>query len=240
MRLLLISILAIAILTPSCREVFGKKVKGDGNVSAETRTASNFNSISVSDAVDVYVSQDSTYSVRIETDKNLMEYVEISEEGGVLDIGIKKGVNTKPSKGINVFVSAPEFRKLSASGACDIVSTTRLTSTGSLSVKVTGAGEAVLDVSVPTVNVDLTGASKLRMKGETKELDVDGTGSSDIECFDLMAENVSVSITGAGDASVFASVNLDVRVTGSGSVKYKGSPSVNQKISGAGSVRKVE
>ena len=69
---------------------------------------------------------------------------------------------------------------------------------------------------------------------------VDGSGSSHFRCFDLMAEIVSVDISGAGDAEVFASVKLDVDVSGAGSVKYKGNATVSQKVSGSGSVSKVE
>ena len=35
--------------------------------------------------------------------------------------------------------------------------------------------------------------------------------ATDVKCFELMAENVDVDISGAGDAEVFASVKLDVR-----------------------------
>ncbi len=66
------------------------------------------------------------------------------------------------------------------------------------------------------------------------------SGSTDIKCMELMAENVDVHITGAGDAEVFASVKLDVSVSGAGNVKYKGNAVVNKSVSGAGSVKKVE
>ena len=237
-NLLLVSILLL-LAASSCRRFFGKKVKGSGNVVTQVRQVSGFSSVNVSSSIDVYLSQDSLYSVSVETDDNIAPHIETYEEGGTLYIDIEKNYNPRPTKAIKVHVSAPVYRRLSASGASDLFSTERLEGVESLAVKLTGASDTQLDLKAPKVSAELTGAGGLRIKGETRGLQVKGTGSSDMECFEMMAENVTVKITGSGDAEVFASLSLDVNVTGSGSVKYRGNPGVSQKISGAGSIRKV-
>jgi hypothetical protein len=78
------------------------------------------------------------------------------------------------------------------------------------------------------------------LKSQTKDFTVRGSGSTEIKSFGLLAENVEVRISGAGDADVFASVKLDVTVSGAGSIRYKGNPTVNQKMSGAGNIKKVD
>ncbi|MBL0130494.1 MAG: DUF2807 domain-containing protein [Chitinophagaceae bacterium] len=80
----------------------------------------------------------------------------------------------------------------------------------------------------------------LHFGGDTKDFSVQGSGSTDINCFELFAENTKVELSGAGDAEVFASVKLDVHVSGAADVKYKGNANVSQEVSGAGSVKKVE
>jgi hypothetical protein len=239
MKNILFFSLIILLAATSCRRVFGKKVKGSGNVTTETRQIGGFTSVDVSSSIDLYLSQDSSYSVRVETDDNIIKHIETYEEGGVLYIEIEKNFNPRPSNDIKVHVSAPALRKITASGACDVFSSERLTYAEGFSLKLSGASDGELDVKAPKLTANLTGAGKLKLKGETRDLEIKGTGSSEIEGFEMMAENVSVKITGAGDADVFASVSLDVNVTGSGSVRYKGSPSVSQKISGAGSLKKV-
>ncbi len=239
MKKLFAVILLFSVLAISCRQITGKRVKGSGNITSEARQVTGFVSVNVSDAIDVYLAQDSVSAVRVETDDNLLEHVETYEEGGILYIDIQKGYNPRPTENIKVHVTAPIFRKLSASGSCDIYTKSRLTSNESVAIRLSGASDADLDIKAPKITADLTGAGSLKLRGETRDLQIDGTGSSNLKCFEMMAENVSVKITGAGDADVFASVSLDVKVTGSGSVQYKGNPSVNQKISGAGSVKKV-
>jgi hypothetical protein len=239
MKQVFAAILLFSFFTTSCGRVLGKRVKGSGNIRTEIRNLSGFSNVKVSSSIDVYLSQDSAWSVKVETDDNLIQHIETYVEGDILYIDIEKNYNPKPTDALKVHVSAPLFQKLTASGACDVQSTGRLTSNGEFGIKLTGASDAKLDLKAPKVTADLTGAGSLALQGETKDLQLKGTGSSEMECFGMMAENVSVKITGAGDADVFASISLDVNVTGSGSVKYKGSPSVNQKISGAGSVKKV-
>jgi hypothetical protein len=199
-----------------------------------------YNSIDVSGDIDVYVKQDSSQSVKVVTDDNLQEYLSIRENGGVLYIDVRRNYNLRPSSEIKVYVTGPVFRKFDASGACNFYTENQISSNEDIAIELSGASDAKLDLKAPRITGDLTGAGSLTLKGETKDLELDGTGSSNLKCLGMMAENVDVDITGAGDAEVYASVKLDVSVTGAGSVKYKGNANVNQKVSGAGSVKKIE
>ena len=236
-KILFFSILLVFVT--SCK-YFGKRVKGSGKVVSESRAVTGYNSVDVSSSIDLYIKQDSAYSIRVETDDNLMEYIDTYEEGGTLYIEQQNRTRLSPSSDIKVYVSGPSFRKLTASGACDIYTQGLITGTESVAIKLTGSSDAELEINAPRVTADLTGAGSLKLSGQTKDLDLDGTGSSSMKCIGMLAENVEVGITGAGSAEVFASVKLDVKVTGSGSVKYKGNAAVNQRISGAGSIKKIE
>ena len=240
MRKLFILLCIPAIVLTSCRGIFGKRVLGDGNIKSETRSVSDFDGVNVSGAIDLYVKQDATRSLRIEADANLLSYLEVSNEDGILVIKPKNGFNLKPTKDIKVYASSPVFKKLEASGACDIFSENQVTSSEAMSIDLSGSCDAKVDVKAPKITSDISGACKVELKGETKDFSIDGSGSTDVKCFELLAENVSISISGAGDAEVYASSKLDVDVSGAAGVKYKGNASVNQKISGAGSVKKVD
>ncbi len=237
-KLLLLSLLP-SLLFSSCG-LFGKRVRGSGNISSETRSVTGYTSVDVSGNIDVYVKQDSAYTVKVETDDNLLELVTVREEGGVLHIHTRKGFNLNSTSGIKVYVSGPDFRRFEASGSCDIFSENQLTSSGSVDIDLSGSCDAKLDLRSPKISADISGSGSVDLKGETRDLFVDGTGSSSFKCIDLKAENVEVDITGSGSAEVYASVRLDVDVTGSGSVKYLGNAAVSQKVSGSGSVRKVQ
>lgn len=238
-RLSLIAIFCISIFT-SCQHVFNDKIKGNGTIKTEIRTAGIFTSVGVGGNIDLYVKQDSARHIKIEADENLLQYIEVTMEGDKLIVQPKDGYNLTGSKAIKVYVSSPVFNKLEASGACDIIGENKITSTEAMEIDLSGASDVKLELKAPKVDAELSGAGLVELKGETKDFSVSGSGSSDIKCMELMAENVDVHISGAGEAEVFASVKLDVSVSGAGNVKYKGNAVVNKNISGAGSVKKVE
>lgn len=239
-KLIILLYIIPALVFTSCRGIFGKRVLGDGNIKTETRSVGDFDGVNVSGSIDLYVKQDASRSLRIEADANLLSYLEVYTEGSSLVVRPKNGFNLKPTQDIKVYVSSPLFKKLEASGACDIFSENQVTSAEPLSIDLSGSCDTKIDVKLPKVSADISGACKLELKGETKDFEVDGSGSTDVKCFDLLAENVNISIAGAGDAEVYASAKLEVDVSGAAGVKYKGNASVNQKISGAGSVKKVD
>ena len=56
---------------------------------------------------------------------------------------------------------------------------------------------------------------------------------------DLIADDVSVSIAGSGDAGVTANKSLDVSVAGSGDMRYGGTVAAAKScVAGSGSVRR--
>ena len=237
----LIILLAVPLLFfTSCREIFGKRINGDGNIKSESRTAGSFNSVDVGGAVDLYLKQDAGQSITIEADANLMQYIDVFNEGDKLVVKTKNGFNLNPSRDIKVSVSAPLFRKIGASGACDVFTVNQLVSNEPFSLELSGASNGKLDVKAPSIDTDLSGACGVEFKGETKDLSAEGSGSVNFKCFDLLAENVKVDISGAGDAEVYASQKLNVEVSGAAGVKYKGNANVSQSVSGAGSVKKVD
>ena len=240
MKKLLFLLVLPAMLFTSCREIFGKRVIGDGNLKTESRSAGQFNNVDVSGSIDLYVKQDSTRGIKIEADQNLMEYIEVFSEGNKLVVRSKKGFNLRPSQDIKVYVTSPIFTKFELSGACDIFSQNQIMSADPIEIEMSGSCDGKLDLKAPRVATDLSGACSIEIKGETKEFTAGGSGSTGFKCFQLMAENVQVDISGAGDAEVFASVKLDVGVSGAAEVKYKGNASVSQKVSGAESVKKVD
>src|SRR5437762_11836200 len=104
MRHIFIAALSFLVLFSSCREIFSKRIRGNGNIVTQSRSTGNFNSIHVSGNIDVYASQDSSTSVKVETDENLQEYIEVINDGNTLRIHPKDGYNPRSGRTIKVFV----------------------------------------------------------------------------------------------------------------------------------------
>jgi hypothetical protein len=240
MRQIIIIAASSLLLFSSCREIFAKRIRGNGNITTQTRSAGEFNSIDVSGNINVYARQDSSSSIKVEADENLQQYIETIDEGNVLRIKSREGYNLKSRSPIKVYVSSAMFKKFEASGACDVFSEGKITSSSDVAFDLSGACNVTMDVNAPKISVDMSGAGSIKLKGETKDFRVEGSGSTDIKCIDLLAENVDLDISGAGDAEVYASVKLTGSISGAADVRYKGSAQTDIHTSGATSVKKID
>jgi hypothetical protein len=241
MQKLLVSGFVALFLFSSCIYLGGKRVKGNGNIITETRSVSSFDEVEVHGALDVYVSSGETSPVRIEGDENLMKYIVVDQDGDRLEIRTKSGYNLRPSRKMKIHVTSPRFVKLSVSGACNIIGENKIVTPDDLELHVSGAGDIRAEADAPKISASISGSGNVDLRGNTRDFDLDLSGAGKARCYDLMAENTRVSISGAGSAEVYASVELKANVSGAGSVRYKGNASkVDQQISGAGSVKKSD
>jgi hypothetical protein len=232
--------LALPLILGSCRHILGKRVRGNGNIRTEDRSVSTFKDVDVSGAAKVYVSQSEHSSVKLEGDENLLPYIEVIQEGDKIRVRNKPGFNLIPTGDLKVYVSTPVYNNIDASGACDIIGQTKISNPENLEMHVSGAGDIQMEVDAPRLKAQVSGSGSINLKGQTRDVDLDLTGAGHAHCYELLAENTKVEISGAGSAEVYASVRLDADVSGAGNVSYKGNASdVNQHVSGAGSVKKV-
>lgn len=241
MRKFFLFVLPVIILTASCRMMGGKRVEGNGNIKTEERAVSAFSRVEVHGSIDVHVTQGELKPIRIEGDENLLQYIEINQQGNKVEVRNKRGYNLDPSTDMKIYVTSPDFSDIDVSGACDIIGETKISNSDKLRLHVSGAGDIKMEVDVPQVTADISGSGSVNLKGKTRDFSCDLSGAGKARCFDLLAENSKIDISGAGEAEVYASIKLDAQVSGAGSVAYKGNATtVNQKVSGAGSVKKVE
>ena len=233
--------LALTITVGSCRNIMGKRIHGNGNIKTEDRHVSNFKNVDVSGATKVMISQGDQPSVKVEGDENLLQYIEVEQEGDRIRIKERPGFNLRPSGDIRVYVTAPVFNNIDASGASDIIGQNKISNPEEMKMHVSGAGDIKMELDAPRLSFQLSGAGSIYVKGQTKEVDLEMSGAGSAHFYELLSENTQVNLSGVGSAEVYASVKLDATVSGVGSIEYKGNASdVSQHVSGVGSVHKAE
>ncbi|MFN8289919.1 MAG: head GIN domain-containing protein [Chitinophagaceae bacterium] len=240
MRRLFPALIALTVILSSCFLDGGKRLRGSGTIKTDVRNEKGFQNIEVQGAIKVFVRQDSGYAVKVEADDNLQDHIEVYVDKQTLVIRPEKGFNLRPTRSIKVYVSGPSFRDFDISGASSIRSDNRLSGQDELSIELSGASEAEVDVKCPKVSIDASGASTATLNGETKDLQISNTGASSAKCYQLLTENAVVEVSGASHAEVAASVKLDANASGASNIRYKGNAALTQDVSGAGSVKKVD
>lgn len=239
MRKIIFSLPLLFMLFSSCF-TGGHRVRGNGNLSEQTRNIGGFNAVEVEGGMDVVLIPGNTHTVRVSADENLLEYIKTEKKGTRLVISTRRRYNLDPKAGLKIYVTAPELREIDVTGSGTVTSQSRLVYNNRLSIDITGSGDVRLDVDAPEIQAEATGSGNTSLSGQTRSFRAAINGSGELRCFNLLSENTNVEISGSGSAEVHASKRLDIEINGSGSVAYKGNPSVNQDIAGSGDIRKVE
>jgi len=216
-----------------------KKVKGNNNVTTETRTTSDYSSIGVAGFFDVDLVDGEEGHITLEGESNLLEYVITEVKDGSLKIKVKKGVNLKPSMGkkIHVTVTVKDIKGVSLAGSGDIVSKVSLKAS-TFKTSLAGSGDITLDVNADEMKVSIAGSGDISLKGSAKHVKASIAGSGDISAFGFKADKVSASISGSGSVEIHAEDEIKARIAGSGDIIYTGNPSKeDSKVSGSGRIR---
>ncbi|MBW8685362.1 head GIN domain-containing protein [Chitinophaga rhizophila] len=229
---------AVALLLVTLYSCGGRRVKGSGNVSTETRSLGNYHKVVLKGSMDIEFTQGPAQEAVIEADDNLLKYIQLQVHDDELVVDLKDHVSVRSSDGIKIKLTAPDVYQLSLAGSGNIKVTNALENDEPVRFKLAGSGNLEGAVNSPKVIASSAGAGDIKLAGETKDLEVSMAGSGNFDGGELHTENTKVTIAGSGNADVHASVKLNAKIVGSGDVSYKGSPEVSSSIAGSGSVHK--
>lgn len=189
-------------------------IKGSGVAKTEARDVRDFKQIDVSGVINLEVTAQKDFSVNVESDDNLLEYIVTEVKGDTLKVYTKK--NISPRTKIRVVVAMPELTGLDVSGV------SRTTAN---------------NIKTETFLLDISGASKVELNGEAKDLNIDASGASKINAENLKVSNANVDVSGATSVIVNASEEVRADASGASRVNYVGEPkNVIKDISGASKV----
>jgi hypothetical protein len=225
---------SLSILS-SCRFVC---VQGSGKSVTEQRKATDFKKIDISGAYKIHLKQDSSLSISITGDDNLLKYVSTSVDGDKLYIKTKKSVCIDDSIVVNIGVR--NLNEIKASGAIEVSSDGKL-NTGDLSIRLSGATKVNLDVNAANMTTNGSGVSELNLKGQAASNRIESSGVAKINAFDFVVGDYTISTSGVSHCKINVLKTLNVHSSGASDIQYKGTPStVNNDKSGASKIKKVD
>lgn len=208
---------------------WGKQDKGP--VKKETRSVTDFDAISVSGGIDLYIKQGNKESVTVKATESIIDRLMTEVKNGQLHIYMEKGKyrNVK----MDVFVVVDNLDALHASGGSDVYGQTPFRA-DEFELHASGGSDVEMDLEVDRLECHLSGGSDTDLEGSANHLNIKSSGSSDFEGFGLEAKHCVIMASGSSDSSVNVSESLEVNASGSSDVNYKGNPS-KTKIKSSGS-----
>ena len=158
-------------------------IRGEGNITKQTRDVGTFTKLSVENSADVEIVQGTNQSVVVETYENLMDKIETVVEDGTLKIRQKNNTSLSWGDGgrLKVYITNPTYNEIRVRGSGNVEAKNKITATD-LNISVAGSGDAKFSDLVATKS------------------EVNITGSGNITVDNGNADNLDISVVGSGDA----------------------------------------
>lgn len=189
-------------------------VEGSGRIITDKREVADFTRVELDGAFDTVITCQEKKKLEITGDDNIVPLIKSEVRDGQLHVYSEKSFSTR--KMLKVTIGLQTLERLAVSGANDV---------------------AVDKVKSGALQIDAGGSSTITVAGKARTLASELSGAATLHAGKLEAEEVSVNISGAGNAEVYASKALDAQILGAGSVVYGGNPKdVSRQVLGAGSI----
>jgi len=236
-RIIITTILSMFMLSCNFSMNLGGGVDGDRNVVSANRNISNdFNSIKVSQGLDLYITQSNAVSLKVEADENLHELIMTEVENNVLKLYTTENIRRAASK--KIILSVADISAIKATSGSEVNATNTIKG-DNLELNTTSGASIKLDVKTQSLNCHSTSGSDIILSGTTNQLIAEATSGSDIKASNLKAITAEAKATSGADIALYTSKALTARATSGGDIKYSGNPeTINTSDNSSGSVKK--
>ena len=198
----------------------------------------DFTRLDSSGGFKINLKQDSSLTVSVTADDNLMKYIHASLDGDKLRIYSKKNLCGSSEIVLNIGVKNLEVIKIS--GGINLATDGKLI-TKDLHLELNGASKIDMDLNAANVFTEGSGSTDMTLRGQASSHKIEFAGSGKVKALDFVVGSYDIETTGASDCSINVLKDLNVKTTGAADIKYRGNPtSVTTSKTGAASVTKIE
>lgn len=211
-------------------------LQGNGKIIKKEIQVGEFNKIEISGIINVYITQGTAAKLEIETDENLIEFIDAKVRSKKLKIKEKKIVSS--TKGINIYLTITTLDQITLSGYTSLISSDKL-NFDKIAIEASGSSKIKMDINGVDMNTQLSGNSIVELYGNIYTAGINASGSANIDASNLNVDDLKLEVSGSAVAKVNVISKFDVEASGSAQVEYQGTPDMKQEVSGTGTVTKI-
>lgn len=213
-------------------------IQGRGSDITETRNAGAFIGVDLRCDADVELVRDSTFSIEITGQENILKVLDTKVENGNLIIDYKKRVWRHNQ--IKIIVHTANIQSVFISGSGNINIQNEMNA-NTFDLKISGSGDInTAALNVQTLTAHISGSGNIKIPGgvvQAGKFSISGSGNINSEF--AVSSTMDAKISGSGNITVNVSETLNASISGSGDIKYRGKPTVTVSISGSGKVTHI-
>jgi hypothetical protein len=209
--------------------------RGTGNFVKEDRAVSNFSKLDIGGAFKVYLSQGDQEKLTVEADQDELKEIITEVVGNKLKIYTDSDWGSRLHE-MTIYLTFKNLDYIDFSGAVEVKGEGLLNFTD-LNMDISGAAEIEMAMKADKFDAEFSGASEIDFSGNCKSGYLELSGASEFDAQDLEFQDLSIEVSGASEAKVWATGTLSIDASGASDIRYKGSPKVTVDESGASSVK---
>ncbi|HET6559693.1 MAG TPA: head GIN domain-containing protein [Prolixibacteraceae bacterium] len=220
----------ISILLSSCW-LIGPTIRGNGNVTEETRNLDGFDEIEVSLGMNVYITQGSPTNVKVIADNNLHDVIETDVDGDVLKVYVS--ANIREAREMKVMVTVEDITRVNVTSGGNVYSQNQIKAEN-MELKATLGSNMTMDLDAENLHAACSTGANIKLSGVARESELEGSSGANLKAEDLKSERCRMRASGGGN--VYASVikELEAKASGGGNIVYYGEPATADISSSGG------
>ncbi len=206
-------------------------IHGSGRLISIEENFADFNELEISHTFNATVKKGSLYSVKLEINDNLKQYLISEKRGSRVYLGLQ-GNNNYNNITLRAEITLPSLNSLIGSGATAF-DVSGFKTDGNFNIDLSGASYVKGNFETGNLNIDLSGASLVELTGKGKNLSIEASGASGIKLINFESTGATIDASGASYADLFVNGVLNAELTGASVLKYKGNTTLG-RISSTG------
>ena len=224
-----------SVLLSSCW-FLGPSVRGNGEVTEQTRTVGEFDRISVSRGMNVYITQGSPAKVVVIADSNLHEIIRTEVHGSELKIYTDENIRWAKEK--KVMVTVEKLTGIEASSGANAYSQGQIMAENMELTASSGANQTI-EVNSKFLKAECSSGANIHLSGIAREAELGTSSGANLIGPQLKTDQCKMTASSGGNVSATVTGTLDAHASSGGNIAYYGEPtSVNVKTSSGGNVHR--
>lgn len=205
-------------------------INGSDETTVVSKSHTGFTKVSVSNACEAVITKAEAFSVKVEVNENVEEYLNVTLVDGCLNIDLDNG-HCYNHLTFKVSIGMPEIENVSCSDA-SIMTLSGFSSEKAFTAAVHDASKLNGSLNCGDIAVHVSDASEATLTGVGGDLECTVTDASKLKLRGMKCGNANVAIADASNAEIYVNGNLTGKVNDASRVTYyghvvKGTLSVN-------------
>ncbi|MCT4580200.1 MAG: DUF2807 domain-containing protein [Flavobacteriales bacterium] len=227
----IVFIISTTLLVASCSKI---KKESSGSIVTEERIIGNFNTVELIDNIDVFYTQDSIQSLKVEAGEHLIDYIKTDIVNNKLVI-YEANNDILNTKRIRVYISNDSINAAKIEGSGNFNGNDMNCSHFDLAL--IGSGDVNINATLSNYNITLSGSGNINSTGSSHHQQIEVKGSGNVGGKHFYTNNATVLLSGSGNITLQTGISLIATLTGSGNIYYYGNPSsVTTSVTGSGTI----